>query len=61
MYQTLTETNVKSAETKYDLALEVMEDIKTFRKKKNNCTRVVMAWVRINRKYIEAKAHSCYC
>jgi len=47
--------NIKSAKTKYDLALALMEDIKTF-KKENNCERVVMVWCASTEKYIEASA-----
>jgi myo-inositol-1-phosphate synthase len=35
--------NVKKGKTKYDLALEIKEDIAEF-KKKNRCSRLVMAW-----------------
>lgn len=45
--------NVKSAATKYDLALALMEDIKTF-KKENNCERVVIVWCASTEKYLEA-------
>jgi myo-inositol-1-phosphate synthase len=44
--------NVKKADTKYDLALAVMEDIKKF-KKDNNCSRVVLIWCASTEKYIE--------
>ena len=36
-------TNVKTGATKYDLALQVIEDIENF-KKQHNCNRVVMVW-----------------
>lgn len=45
-------TNVKKAETKYDLALMLMEDIKNFQKE-NNCSRAVMVWCGSTEKYIE--------
>lgn len=48
-------TNVKTAATKWDLALEVMEDIKNFQKE-NNCSRVVIVWCGSTEKYIEEKA-----
>ncbi len=35
--------HIKEYDTKYNLALAVMEDIKTF-KAKNNCDRIVMVW-----------------
>ncbi len=44
--------NVKKAATKYDMALELMEDIKRF-KKENNCTRVVIVWCASTEKYVE--------
>lgn len=44
--------NVKKADTKYDLALAVMEDITKF-KKDNNCSRVVLIWCASTEKYIE--------
>lgn len=44
--------NVKSAATKYDLALALMEDIETF-KKENNCERVVIVWCASTEKYLE--------
>lgn len=50
--------NVKTGETKYDLAMQVIEDIENF-KKENNCTRVVMVWCGSTEKYIEsADIHS---
>src|SRR3569623_436022 len=39
----LTATNAKTGKSKRDLADQVIEDIKNF-KKKNNCERLVMAW-----------------
>src|ERR1700712_4993807 len=36
-------THVKTGETKYDLALQVMTDIDTF-KEENDCSRIVMVW-----------------
>ena len=45
--------NVKTGETKYDLALQVIEDIETF-KKANNCDRIVVLWCGSTEKYIEA-------
>ncbi len=50
--QNLDGKNVKTAETKYDLALEVMEDIKNFQKS-NNCSRIVIVWCGSTEKYIE--------
>ncbi len=51
-------TNVKTATTKYDLAMQVIEDIENF-KKQNNCSRVVMVWCGSTEKYIcEADIHS---
>jgi myo-inositol-1-phosphate synthase len=47
--------NVKKAATKYDLALELMQDIKNF-KKENNCERVVIVWCASTEKYIEPSA-----
>ena len=44
--------HIKQAATKYDLALEVMNDIKTF-KEQNNCTRLVTVWCGSTEKYIE--------
>ena len=44
--------NVKKAATKYDMALELMEDIKRF-KKENNCDRVVIVWCASTEKYVE--------
>ncbi|MEO5889532.1 MAG: inositol-3-phosphate synthase [Ferruginibacter sp.] len=45
--------NVKTGETKYDLALQVMEDIENF-KLQNNCNRVVIVWCGSTEKYIES-------
>ncbi|HEY0609296.1 MAG TPA: inositol-3-phosphate synthase, partial [Chitinophaga sp.] len=36
-------TNIKEYDTKYNLALDVMKDIETF-KAKHNCDRIVMVW-----------------
>lgn len=47
--------HVKEAINKYDLALEVMEDIKNF-KKENNCTRIVMVWCGSTEIYLEQTA-----
>ena len=47
-------TNIKTADTKWDLALEVMEDIKNF-KQQNNCDRVVIVWCGSTEKYIDQK------
>lgn len=44
--------NVKIGATKYDLALQVIEDIENF-KKENGCSRVVMVWCGSTEKYIE--------
>ncbi|MBN9351185.1 MAG: inositol-3-phosphate synthase [Chitinophagaceae bacterium] len=44
--------NIKKADTKYDLALAVMEDIKKFRKD-HNCSRIVIVWCASTEKYIE--------
>ncbi len=50
--------NVKTAPTKYDLAMQVIEDIENF-KKENNCNRVVMVWCGSTEKYIqETDIHS---
>jgi len=48
----ITGPNVKSAKTKYDLALQVIEDIETFQKQ-NNCERIVIVWCGSTEKYIE--------
>ncbi|MFM2360850.1 MAG: hypothetical protein RLY16_2843 [Bacteroidota bacterium] len=45
--------NVKTGATKYDLALQVMEDIERF-KVENNCNRVVIVWCGSTEKYISA-------
>jgi myo-inositol-1-phosphate synthase len=45
-------TNVKTAATKYDLAVQVIQDIENF-KKENGCNRVVMVWCGSTEKYIE--------
>lgn len=50
--------HIKEATNKYDLALEVMEDIKNFQKD-NNCTRVVMIWCGSTEIYLEqSEAHN---
>lgn len=46
-------TNVKTAASKYDLALAVMEDIEQF-KQNNHCSRVVIVWCGSTEKYLEA-------
>jgi myo-inositol-1-phosphate synthase len=46
--------NIKVADTKYDLALAVMQDIESF-KEKNNCDRLVMIWCGSTEKYIECE------
>ena len=51
-------TNVKTAATKYDLAMQVIEDIENF-KIINGCNRVVMVWCGSTEKYIqETDIHS---
>ena len=45
--------NVKTGATKYDLAMQVIEDIENF-KIANNCNRVVMVWCGSTEKYIES-------
>lgn len=45
-------TNVKTGETKYDLAMQVIDDIENF-KQQNNCNRVVIVWCGSTEKYIE--------
>ncbi|MBC7508381.1 MAG: inositol-3-phosphate synthase [Ferruginibacter sp.] len=45
-------TNVKTSATKYDLAMQVIEDIENF-KIENGCNRVVMIWCGSTEKYIE--------
>lgn len=47
--------HVKEAINKYDLALDVMEDIKNFQKE-NNCTRIVMVWCGSTEIYLERSA-----
>ena len=50
--------NVKTGATKYDLAMQVIEDIENF-KKVNDCNRVVMVWCGSTEKYIqETEIHS---
>lgn len=44
--------NVKTAATKYDLALALIKDIEAF-KAANNCNRLVMVWCASTEKYIE--------
>ena len=46
-------TNVKTGATKYDLAMQVIDDIEEF-KLANNCNRVVIVWCGSTEKYIEA-------
>jgi len=48
-------THIKQGNTKYDLALQVMNDIETFQKE-NGCSRVVIVWCGSTEKYIEASA-----
>ncbi len=51
-------TNVKTGATKYDLAMQVIEDIENF-KQENGCDRVVMIWCGSTEKYIqETDIHS---
>ena len=45
--------NVKTGVTKYDLAMQVIDDIENF-KLVNNCNRVVIVWCGSTEKYIEA-------
>lgn len=45
--------NVKTGATKYDLAMQVIEDIERF-KLENNCNRVVIVWCGSTEKYIES-------
>lgn len=45
--------NVKTGTTKYDLAMQVIDDIENF-KIANNCNRVVMVWCGSTEKYIES-------
>lgn len=50
--------NVKTGKTKYDLAMQVIEDIENF-KIANDCNRVVMVWCGSTEKYIqETDIHS---
>jgi myo-inositol-1-phosphate synthase len=44
--------NVKETVNKFDLALELMNDIENF-KKENNCSRLVMIWCASTEKFIE--------
>ncbi|HKG69328.1 MAG TPA: inositol-3-phosphate synthase, partial [Segetibacter sp.] len=53
--QNLDGTNVKTGATKYELALQVMHDIKSFQRE-NNCSRIVMVWCGSTEKYIEETA-----
>jgi myo-inositol-1-phosphate synthase len=48
-------SNVKTAATKYDLALALMEDIKNFMQV-NDCNRAVMVWCGSTEKYIEQQS-----
>ena len=45
-------THVKQGNTKYDLALQLIEDIRQFQKN-NNCSRLVMVWCGSTECYIE--------
>ena len=45
--------NVKTGATKYDLAMQVIEDIENF-KIQNNCNRVVIVWCGSTEKYSES-------
>ena len=45
--------NVKTGANKYDLAMQVIEDIENF-KRENNCNRVVIVWCGSTEKYIES-------
>jgi myo-inositol-1-phosphate synthase len=45
--------NVKTGANKYELAMQVIEDIENF-KLANNCTRVVIIWCGSTEKYIES-------
>jgi myo-inositol-1-phosphate synthase len=50
--------HIKEAINKYDLALEVMEDIKNFQAE-NECTRIVMVWCGSTEIYLEqAEVHN---
>jgi myo-inositol-1-phosphate synthase len=44
--------HVKSGKTKYDLAIQVMDDIRGF-KEANRCNRIVMVWCGSTEKYLE--------
>ena len=46
-------TNVKTGANKYDLAMQVINDIENF-KVANNCNRVVIVWCGSTEKYIES-------
>ncbi|HLT53216.1 MAG TPA: inositol-3-phosphate synthase, partial [Flavobacteriaceae bacterium] len=45
-------THIKEAANKYELALELIEDIENFQKE-NNCTRAVMVWCGSTEIYLE--------
>jgi myo-inositol-1-phosphate synthase len=45
-------TNIKTGANKYDLAMQVIEDIKNFQEA-NDCDRLVMVWCGSTEKYIE--------
>ncbi|MEP7108389.1 MAG: inositol-3-phosphate synthase [Ferruginibacter sp.] len=45
--------NVKTGATKFDLAMQVIEDIENF-KLANNCNRIVIVWCGSTEKYIES-------
>jgi len=50
-------THIKEADNKYELALELIEDIENF-KKVNNCSRAVMVWCGSTEIYLEvSKVH----
>ena len=51
----LTGTHVKQTENRYELAQEVMEDIKNF-KSENNCDRIVLVWCGSTEIYFEPSA-----
>ena len=51
--QNLDGKNVKTGATKYDLAMQVIDDIENF-KIANNCNRVVIVWCGSTEKYIES-------
>ncbi|MEO6549700.1 MAG: inositol-3-phosphate synthase [Ferruginibacter sp.] len=46
-------TNVKTGATKYDLAMQVIDDIENF-KIANNCNRVVIVWCGSTERYIQS-------